>query len=114
MLKSAVREAEKQVADLRVQYADSGAGTKARLGEIQQAVAAILPGGRAVGVDAGQLRRERAQLKQAIAVVQKQQQAVARDEGTSAAFVSLKSVTILSATSDCVAGPTTLPVSPTE
>jgi hypothetical protein len=91
LLKGAVREAEKQVADLRVRYADSGAGTKARLGEIQQAVAAILPGGRAVGVDAGQLRRERAELKQAIAVVQKQQQAVTRDEGTSAASSSEES-----------------------
>jgi hypothetical protein len=81
LLKNAVRAAEKQVADLRVQYADSGAGMKGRLGEIQHAVAAILPGGRAVGVDASQLRRERAQLTRAIDVVQTQRQAVEQEQG---------------------------------
>jgi hypothetical protein len=84
LLKSAVRGAEKQVADLRVRYADSGAGTKGRLVEIEQAVAAILPGGSAAGVDASQLRRERAQLARAIDVVQTQRRAVERDASTSA------------------------------
>jgi hypothetical protein len=82
LLKNAVRAAEKQVADLRVQYADSGAGMKGRLGAIQQAVASILPEGRAVGVDASQLRRERAQLTRAIDVVQTQRQAVQQLEET--------------------------------
>jgi hypothetical protein len=80
LLKNEVRAAEKKVEDLRTQYADSGAGTKGRLAAIQQAVASILPPGKAVGVDTRQLHHEREQLTHAISVVQQQQQAIQRED----------------------------------
>jgi hypothetical protein len=83
LLKAQVRDAEKNVSDLRSQYG-SGANAQ-RLGAIQQALASILGGG-GVGVSASQLRRERDGLTRAIAVVQTQHAAIEKEPGTGAQF----------------------------
>ena len=81
LLKAQVRDAEKNVSDLRSRYG-SGANAQ-RLGAIQQALASILGGG-GVGVSASQLRRERDGLTRAIAVVQSQRAAIQKEAGTGA------------------------------
>lgn len=81
LLKAQVRDAEKNVSDLRSRYG-SGANAQ-RLGAIQQALASILGGG-GVGVSASQLRRERDGLTRAIAVVQTQRAAIEKETNTGA------------------------------
>ena len=94
LLKTQVRAALKKLDDLRTRYAKENPepGVEARLAKIQQALLAILPAGnssmqsraasgyRAAGTNAGQLRRERAQLTDAISVVNTQRQAIERAE----------------------------------
>jgi hypothetical protein len=94
LLKTQVRAAQKKLDDLRTRYAKENPepGVEGRLAKIQQALLAILPAGnssmqsratsgyRAAGTNAGQLRRERAQLADAISVVSTQRQAIERAE----------------------------------
>lgn len=73
LLRARVNAAEQKLADIRKSPAAqnlSGADS-ARLGEMQHAVASIVTAG--VGVDATRLRRERAQLDDAIALVHRDQ-----------------------------------------
>lgn len=87
ILKTSVREAQKKVEDLRSQYADDPAVPDARdrLGEIQQDLSSILPGGHGsryngAGIDASQLRRERAELARVIGVVERERRSIAQEE----------------------------------
>lgn len=91
LLKTRVRAAERELAELRAHSGnqDTGAGTKARLDRIQQALDSILPGSfrrssgygfNGAGTSATHLRRERAQLNHAIGVVGEERQAIARAE----------------------------------
>jgi hypothetical protein len=89
-LKAQVNAAEKKLDDLQAQYgkADSALGVGARLTTIRQALDSILRTGepsqhsadgqgfKAAGTSAGQLRRERSQLSQAISVINDQRQAI--------------------------------------
>jgi hypothetical protein len=104
MLKSEVRTAEKRLDDLRAQYANRGGGdrqakagetgVKERLAEIQGALTAVWPGRGATrnthgfysaGTSASQIRQERAALVEAIDVVERQRQAIRKEEDAAAA-----------------------------
>jgi hypothetical protein len=83
LLRGRVNTAEQKLAAIRKSPAAqnlSGADS-ARLGEMQHAVASIIIPG--VGVDAARLRRERAQLDDAIAVVQRDQLAFQKEAPSS-------------------------------
>lgn len=89
LLRNEIRSAQTQLDHLQVQYANEtpGAGTKARLNEIRQALASVWPASRAgghgfnaAGVSAGQLRREREELAHAINVVDRERLAIGRAE----------------------------------
>lgn len=93
LLNTQVRAAEKKLADLRTRFSGSSAlpGAKTRLDQIQQALSSIWPasasrqslrahGFNAAGTSASQLREERDQLTQAIAVIEKQRTALEAQE----------------------------------
>jgi hypothetical protein len=96
LLKSGLKEAQQKLDDLRVQYAGEfpGTGIQDRLVLIQQELASILPSGasrygfNAAGVSAGEIRRERAQLSNAVGVVARQRQAIQRQEPAQPASAS--------------------------
>jgi len=95
LLTARVNAAGRTLADLRAQYGDEAPGVKGRLTEMQEALRSILPGRdrsrysryafRAVGTSASELRRERSELRDAIAVVNRDRQAIKRIEASSAA-----------------------------
>jgi hypothetical protein len=99
LLTAQVNASEKKLRDLRAKYGEeeTDPNVKARLTEVQQAVQSILPAGersghtghgsryKAVGTSASQLRRERSALRMAIAVVNKDREAIARTEAASSA-----------------------------
>ncbi|MFP5227080.1 MAG: hypothetical protein ACLGXA_05580 [Acidobacteriota bacterium] len=78
LLRAQVREAEQKAASLRAQATGDDRG---RIGAIQQALAGIMGGG-GIGVSASRIRRERDALTQAIAVVERQRQALQKDESS--------------------------------
>lgn len=89
LLRAQVREAQKKLAALRVQYANDspGAGVEGRLSEIQQALISVWPasngsghGFNGAGTSASQLRRERAELEHVVRVVDKERLAIHRAE----------------------------------
>lgn len=89
LLRAEVREAQKKLAALRVQYANDspGAGVEGRLSEIQQALVSVWPasngsghGFNGAGTSASQLRRERAELEHVVRVVDKERLAIHRAE----------------------------------
>jgi len=95
LLKSAVVTAQAQLNNLRSKYANENPGIQNRLAEIQQQLSAILPassaskhrsgktGFNAAGTNAAELRREREQLSQTLSVVERDRQAIQREEAAS-------------------------------
>lgn len=89
LLRNEVKAAQKKVDHLQVQYAnaDPAAGIGVRLSEIHQALASVWPASRAgssgfngAGVSASQLRRERAELSQAVRIVERERKAIQQTE----------------------------------
>jgi hypothetical protein len=93
LLKARVSAAEQKINQIRSSSAaqDLPRAAAAQLAEIQHAVASIISGGKAgahgyrsVGVDAAQVRRERAQLDDAIATVHRERLALQQEAGNQA------------------------------
>lgn len=82
LLKSRVREAERQMSDLRAKYPGEH-----RLGSVQQELSAILPEN-AVGVSSARLREERAQLTHTISTVESVRAAIQHEEAVQPAPAS--------------------------
>ena len=89
LMRNEVKAAQKQLDHLQVKYAnaDPGAGIGTRLSEIRQALASVWPASRAgssgfngAGVSASQLRRERAELSQAVRIVERERKAIQHTE----------------------------------
>jgi hypothetical protein len=92
LMKAEIRTAQKKLEDLRTQYANqpSDTGIKDRLAEIQQALTSVWPGAGAIGssgshrfysagVNASQIRSERAALTRAISVVARERHAIEQE-----------------------------------
>ena len=83
LLKAAATTALAQLGKLRAQYS-----SERRLAEIQYEIASILPGGsdsrhgrfNGAGINAAELRRERDQLTQAVSFIERDRQAIQREE----------------------------------
>ena len=97
LLKASIRAAQRQLEDLRAQYRrqSSAARINNRLGEIQHELSSVLLAGHAsqpqsrthafiaAGVSSSALRDERAQLTHALGVIEKDRQAIQREEAAS-------------------------------
>ncbi|HEX4039615.1 MAG TPA: hypothetical protein VHX37_16275 [Acidobacteriaceae bacterium] len=89
LIKARVGAAEQKLESIRSSPAAKSSPASSQIAEMQQAVASILSAGRvggfaAAGVDAAQIRRERAQLDDAIAVVHRDRLAVQKEEAGAA------------------------------
>jgi hypothetical protein len=89
-LEAQVHDAQQKLGDLRNQFAHSGSapGAPARFDAIQHALALFWPsaaGMSTAGTSEGQLRYEREQLTNAIAVIERQRQTAQRDEAAQSA-----------------------------
>jgi hypothetical protein len=93
LLNTRIRAAEKQLADLRTQFSANSPGANTRLDEIHEALVSIVPAGgarrasgfNAAGTSSRQLREEREELTDAIAVVEKQRHALQTEEAANPA-----------------------------
>ncbi|MGB9029746.1 MAG: hypothetical protein WCC27_06470 [Acidobacteriaceae bacterium] len=93
LLNTRIRAAEKQLDDLRTQFSANSPGANTRLDEIHEALASIVPAGgarrasgfNAAGTSSRQLREEREELTDAIAVVEKQRHAIQTEEAANTA-----------------------------